>query len=80
MSKTYRLGSSPLVHTPGLVAWAINGYRFERDRANMETIISDGWSIPISPARALLSGAAPYTIEGDVVVFTFDETATQQAA
>lgn len=23
---TYRLGSSPAVHTPGIVAWAINGY------------------------------------------------------
>jgi hypothetical protein len=72
MSKTYRLGSSPLVFAPGFVGWAINGYRSKKDRPTFEAMISDGWEIPISPARALLSGAAPFTVEGDVVVFTFD--------
>jgi hypothetical protein len=71
-AKTYRLGSAPMVHAPGLVAWAINGYAHKADRATMETIISDSWSIPIGPTRALLSKAVPYTVDGDAVVFAFN--------
>ena len=36
----YRLGSSSLVHTPGLIAWAINGYHFEEDRPQLLAIIA----------------------------------------
>lgn len=75
MAQTYRLGSAPFVFAPGFVGWAINGYRTKSDRPTLETLISDGWGIPISPARALLSGAAPFTVEGETVIFTFDEIA-----
>jgi len=40
---TYRLGSSPLVHAPGLIAWAINGYAFPRDRTVILRVVTDTW-------------------------------------
>jgi hypothetical protein len=67
---TYRLGSSPLVSAPGLVAWAKNGYSFPKDRKTMVRIISECWHIPAEAAKALLSGKAKHTIEDETVVFT----------
>lgn len=67
--KRYRLGSSELVSAPGIVAWAINGYAFKRDRKNIETVISEGWRVPVEHARQLLSKAVPYTLDGETVVF-----------
>jgi hypothetical protein len=40
---TYRLGSSPAVHTPGSIAWAINGYAFENDRPQLRKVIVDAY-------------------------------------
>lgn len=68
--KTYRLGSSPLIHAPGVIAWAINGYGFKRDRKNMLQVVTKGWGIPEEAAKALLSGKAKYQIENETVVFT----------
>lgn len=68
--KTYRLLSSPRVYAPGLIAWAINGYGFPRDRALMVEIVRESWKIPEHAAVSLLSKAVPYSVEGDVVVFT----------
>lgn len=67
---TYRMGSSALIHTPGIVRWAINGYSFPRDRNVMLKVIREGYGIPTPAARALLSQAVPYTVEGDTVTFT----------
>lgn len=70
----YRLGSNELVHAPGVVAWAINGYHFKRDRAVLRRVIVDGWpGVPDHAAQQLLSGAAPYHVDGDTVVFTVDD-------
>lgn len=69
----YRLGSNELIHSPGVVAWAINGYAFERDRGVLRRVIVDGWTgIPDNAAHQLLSGSVPYAIEGDTVVFTIE--------
>ncbi len=38
---TYRLGSTPLVHAPGLIEWAINAYAFPRDRAVILRIVTE---------------------------------------
>lgn len=57
--KEYRLGSSPMISAPGVIAWAINGYAFPRDRKNMVRIIRDGWDIPEHAAIALLSCRLP---------------------
>lgn len=67
--QTYRLGSSPMFYAPGMIAWAKNGYAFKRDRKVMLEVVTKGWNIPEDAAKALLSGAAPYKIEGEVVVF-----------
>lgn len=66
---TYRLGSSPAVHAPGLIAWAINGYHFPRDRALMCKVVTETWSIPPEAADALLSKRAAFTVENATVVF-----------
>jgi hypothetical protein len=72
----YRLGSNELIHAPGVVAWAINGYHFKRDRAVLRRVIVDGWpGVPDHAAHQLLSGAAPHRVDGNTVVFTVDDPA-----
>jgi hypothetical protein len=68
---TYRLGSSPLINAPGIVARAINGYAFERDRPVLLRVVAEGWpSIPEDHVSMLLSTTVPYDVDGDTVVFT----------
>lgn len=69
---TYRLGSASFVYAPGLVAWAINGAKFKRDRPQMAKIIADSWKVPHDAAMALVTEAVPHTIEGETVVFTHE--------
>jgi hypothetical protein len=69
---TYRLGSSPLVFAPGIVAWAINGYKFPKDRKAVANVLCQTWNLTENCAKALLSGAVSYTVEDDAVVFEFD--------
>lgn len=77
----YRLGSNELVHAPGVIAWAINGYAFKRDRAALRRVIVDGWpGIPAAAARQLLSGSVPYTLDGDTVVFTLEDDGQTRSA
>jgi len=68
--KTYKLGSSPMIYSPGIIAWAINGAKFKKDVPAMVRVVSDGWGVPYSDAEALLIGKVPYKIEDDVVVFS----------
>ncbi|SFQ70099.1 hypothetical protein SAMN05421853_1273 [Roseivivax halotolerans] len=70
----YRLGSSPAVRTPGLVAWAINGYAFEDDRPTLLHIIKTAWPhLPDDAIHQLLSGAVPYTVEDETVIFSVED-------
>ena len=70
---TYRLGSSPIAHTPGLIAWAINGYAFEDDRDQMRKVITDTFStVPAEAIEQLLAESVPYTIDGETVVFSVE--------
>lgn len=70
---TYRLGSSPAVHTPGLIAWAINCYAFEADRERMCRIITDTFAtVPAEAVAQLLSKAVPYTVEDETVIFAVE--------
>ena len=74
--KTYRLGSSPAVHTPGIIAWAINGYAFEEDQAQMVKVVCDTFpTLPAHAARQLLSKEVAYTVEGETVVFSVEDHA-----
>lgn len=78
---TYNLGSSPLVHAPGLVAWAINAYAFPRDRKITLRIVTETWpSFPAEYARLLLTRTLPYRVDGETVVFAVPEDFTSMAA
>ena len=69
----YTLSSSGLVNTPGLIAWAINGYAFAKDRAAMVNVIVGTFpQLPKPAIKQLLSKAVPYTVEGDTIVFITD--------
>lgn len=63
--KTYRLGSSPLVHTPGLVQYLRVAVKTQKRWAYK--VVRDGWGIPTPAIRKLLLGPEP-TVEGDVVL------------
>ncbi len=70
---TYRLTSSPLVHTPGLISWAINGYAFEADQAQMVKVICSTFQqVPADAIRQLLSKAVPFSVEDEAVVFSVE--------
>jgi hypothetical protein len=78
MSKrVIRLSSSSFVNTPGLLRWAINGYKFKRDRKYLLKVFVDGYTGPGAPSPEtfdrLLKGLIPYTVEdgphGGTVVF-----------
>lgn len=73
--KTYRLGSNEFLCAPGVIRFAMAGYRHERDRAVVVEAVRECWKLTDEATRALLSGEVPYTIEGaedsEVVVFTF---------
>ena len=66
---TYRLGSNPMIHTPGIVRWAVHHYHSPSDRKYLTKVISEGWGVPVKAAKALLSGKSTYTVEGETVVF-----------
>ncbi len=71
---TYRLLSSELVHTPGIIAWAINAYAFEKDRPAFLTIMTKTFpTLPETAVEQLLSEAVPYTVEDEDVVFTIED-------
>lgn len=72
MSKRYNLTSTPLVFTPGLVAWGVNGYHFKRDRKAIRKVFTEGYNLPDADAEALLSGKVPYVVndENGTVSFT----------
>jgi hypothetical protein len=58
-----------MIYAPGLVAWAINGAHFEKDRQQMVKIIAQGWNIPRNAALKLVTEKAAFTVEGETVVF-----------
>jgi len=70
--KTYRLASSSLVHTPGLIAWAVNGYKFPKDRPRLLEIVSSTWNLPRKATEALLSEKVKYTVHNETVIFTVE--------
>ena len=69
----YRLGSSSLVHTPGLIAWAINGYHFEEDRPQLLGVIAATYpDVPREALEQLLLRKIDYRVDGETVVFTVE--------
>lgn len=78
MAKTYALGSVGMLNTPGLLAWAMNGYKFKRDRPALLNVFTSGWphdsDNPNNPTEEafdqLLKGEIPFTVENNAVVFS----------
>lgn len=68
--KTYRLLSSPLVHTPGIIAWAINGAKFKKDRKRLIELVATSYSLPRPIAESLLTEKIKYTVDNETVIFT----------
>jgi hypothetical protein len=65
---TYRLLSTPMVHTPGIVAWAINAYRFPKDRKVIRKVMESYPGLPAEIIDGLLSKVIPYKVEGETVI------------
>jgi hypothetical protein len=57
-----------MVYTPGIIAWAINGYHFEADRANLLNLVRETYKLPHEIAQGLLSQKIPYRVEDETVV------------
>lgn len=69
----YRLGSSSLVHTPGLIAWAINGYHFEEDHPQLLDVIAASYpGVPREALEQVLLRKIDYRVEGETVLFTVE--------
>ncbi|AUH66927.1 hypothetical protein [Paracoccus zhejiangensis] len=74
MATTYRLASSSLVHTPGLVAWATNACLFEDYRPGIMKIMTETYpGVPQTAMEQLLIKRVPFTIEGETLVFTVED-------
>lgn len=74
MEKTqFTLPSTALFHTPGLLRWAINGYKFKRDRKKLLRVFTEGFSGDNAPTPdvwdKLLKGEIPWKEENECVVF-----------
>ena len=61
----YRLTSTPMVYTPGIIDWATNGAKFEDDRDKMIEIVRDTYSLPHEVAAGLLTGDIRYVVNED---------------
>lgn len=71
---TFRLGSSPAIYTPGMVEWGQAAWAIEEDRARVLAAFCGGWPmVPRAAMEGLLSGALPYRLEGETVVFDAPE-------
>lgn len=70
MVAQFRLSSAPMVYTPGVLKWAINGYKTPQDRKNVRAVIVAGWpSLPANVVDGLLTESIPFVVEGEDVVF-----------
>jgi len=70
----YRLLSTPAVHTPGLLAWAMNGYHFEADRPTILHIMTNAFEgIPSEAMNGLLAGKIPFRVEDENIIFEVEE-------
>lgn len=64
------LTSTALVNTPGILAWAMSGYRFKKDRPKLRQVFLAYEHPALTEAVVgdLLSGTLPHKIEGENVV------------
>lgn len=72
-----RLGSNDLVYTPGIVSWAVKGYRdakrIDDHVATFLAVLADGYDLGAVIAERVLRGDIPHRVEGDEVVILLAE-------
>ncbi len=65
------LESTPMLNTAGLLRWAMNGYKFKKDRKKLRRVFTQGFTHPRLTDEVvdrLLKGELPHKIEGENVV------------
>jgi len=65
-----------MCHTPGIVAWAISGYKTEKKavkRVSWVKMLTEGYGLPDTVATGILAGEIPYRVEGDTVVVEVED-------
>jgi len=68
---TLTLESTPMLNTAGLLRWAINGYKFKKDRKRLRRVFTEGFTHPRLTDEVvdrLLKGELPHKIDGENVV------------
>ena len=73
MKNTYRLTSTEMVYTPGIIRFAQS--MFVTDAPAAVRILRDGYGLPNAIAEALASGYLSYEIDGETVVIEVAEVA-----
>ena len=68
---TFHVPATPEIYTPGILAWAINGYHFPEDRPWILKIMTETFNtVPEQKMNDLLLGNTTYQIEDEAVVFS----------
>lgn len=64
------LGSSPMIHAPGLVRWIMHGYATSsgKQKKMFSTLLGQTWKLPAGLAFAVTTGKVPYRVEGENVI------------
>jgi hypothetical protein len=57
----FNLQSTPMIHTPGILKWAMNGYHFKKDRKKLREVFK-AYGLSNNCVHDLLSGKIPYEI------------------
>lgn len=73
MKTTVKLLSTEMLNTPGLLSWAINGYHFPQDRAQLRRVFTQGFGLTRKCADDLLSGRVPFRVEDGHAVFEYEQ-------
>lgn len=72
--KTWRLQSAEMIDAPGMLRWAMNGYKFKKDRKQLLKTFFTGWPGPTeADYHGLLSGTIPHTIVDNCVIFEVND-------
>jgi ribosome maturation factor RimP len=74
--RTVALTSNDMISAPGMLRWAMNGYRFQRDRNRMIKVMQAWPGLTRKEWQGVLSGTIPHTIEGEKVIIELGKEAT----
>lgn len=68
--KNIALNSTQLAFAPGILAWAINGFKVKKDRTKMRNVMKSWPGLTDKQWDGVLNGTIPHTIDGDKVLIT----------